>query len=259
VPYTGIPTWDQQLGAYVNKVSPDTSADALFHSTRGAVLRSVGTATIQQAFPEDGLNVAVMDELVVRHGAQNVLYQETGGGFIASQNRYKFTDIDPITGSTPTAAATNINRYNTQNIGFLNDSMVNTGAVNAGHLDGNLNDNTWDTATAAAPPTIAYQLFNQTGNVKNEFQRVLYDTIFELDQRNLLRDVFRLSEKNGFLTDIQIASTSSLVTGSQAQASIFLNFRPFYDGVTAGRAYRPDLGGNVDVIMDRFTAFYHSG
>lgn len=253
VPYTGVPTWDQYRGTYINKVSPDTSADAQFFSSRGAALRSVGTATIQQTFPEDNLDEAVIDELFIVHGQQNVRYQEIGGGFVAHENRYRFTDVE------------NAARDDAQNIGFLNATLADTVAGTT--EGGNLNDNDWD----AGVPAIAYQLFNRSGNVKNEFERVLYDTIFELDQRNLLRDVFRLSEKDGFFTDIQIASTSSLVNGSQAQASIFLNFRPFFDGVTAddtdtdgdgdlteSRAFRPDLGGNIDVIMDRFTAFYHS-
>jgi hypothetical protein len=272
VGYTGIPTYDPRTGGMVYKVSPDTSIDALFsgvnpaNGSTGGILRVAGTGTIQQAFPQDGLTQAVLDNLVISHRANNVLYQETGGGFSAQSNSYKFTDVEG-------------NRFDPLNIGFLNVSMADNGDA------GNLNDTRWDStvtgtdpstgyplqeyyseayAAMGSPPnptqaqldrlshaTPDYQRFNEVGNVKNEFQRVLYDTIFELDQRGLLRDIFRLSEKNGFLNDVQIASTSSINTGTQVQASILLNFVP-------GSATRTDLGGRIQVITDRFSAFYHS-
>lgn len=265
-PYTGIPTYDSYTGTTVDKVSPDTSADALFWSSRGATLRSAGTATIQQTFPEDNLDEAVIDELVVGHNNTDVLYHNIGGGFISGQNRYKFTNVTGVSSSS-------INRYDAQNIGFLNNSIADdTGGTT--QQGGNLNDEDWDNATPTpgGKPDITYELFNQTGNVKNEFERVLYDTIFELDQRNLLRDVFRLSEKDGFLNGVQIASTSSLVTGSQAQASLRIEYVPFYDGsatdtndvdgdgnTAESRGHdRADLGGSIHVIMDHCSAFYHS-
>ena len=111
-----------------------------------------------------------------------------------------------------------------------------------------MNDDSWQVATPSDP----FRLFNRSGNAKNEFQRVLYDTIFELDQRNLLRDVLRLSDKNSFFNGVQIASTSSLTSGSQAQASVFLNYVPTNPD-------REDLGGSIEIIMDRFSAFYHCG
>lgn len=257
VPYVGIPTYDPERGQHINKVSPDTSADAQFASTGGVVSRVFGTATIQQHFTEDGSDVAVIDSLRVTHNNNNVLYEETGGGFIAHENRWKFMDIE------------NANRFDTQNIFFENTSHAN-----------NTNDDEWDDIVDVDPSTgnnvqafdppsgttgnqrdfisdgfggdaPDYQRFNRAGNVKNRFQQTLYDTVFELDNRNLLRDVFRLSEKNGFFTDVQIATTSSLNTGSQAQASLLLNFVP-------DNANRPDLGGRIQVIVDKFTAFYHS-
>lgn len=364
--YSGIPTWDPRADANINKVSPDTSADAVFASDNpdtaaventgtanyGGAVRSVGTAALQQGFPEDGLTEAVMDNLMITHNNYNVLYGETGGGFITAKNNYRFIDVE------------NANRYSTTNIGYLNTSIAN------GNDEGNLNDSYWDSSSASQrylsvafnqvvtntvpppdgplgpwnpnAPTVAqlnylakatpdYFRFNQANNVKNEFQRVLYDTIFEFDQRGLLRDIFRLSEKNGFLNDVQIASTSSISTGSQIQASIKLNFIPRSSGpvlpgtphnstattitVSSGAsnfqtgeivfvtAYGPpeqqvpveitnitgnvitftpalpnpavagdpfitpgsrvvtnrqDLGGRVQIIMDRFSCFYHS-
>lgn len=239
VPYTGRPTVDS-IGTS-NKVSPDTPADARFGSAaNNAVLRVAGTAVIQQSFPEDGSTVAVIDELVVNHQSQSVRYGEIGGGFVAHKNNYKFTDIDPAS-----TVGTN-GRYNMSNAAGGTNAMYFTNTTDAS----NQNDSTWKTIAPNAAVD-GYLNFNRLGNVKNEFERVLYDTIFELDQRNLLRDIFRLSEKNGFFTDIQIASTSSLTTGSQIQASVKLNFVP-------ALATRHDLGGRIQVIMDRFTAFFHS-
>lgn len=286
VAYNGIPTFDQRSDTYVLKVSPDTSIDATFigidpaTGLPGEILRAAGTGTIQQSFPQDGLPQAVIDNLVISHQNRTTLYGETGGGFAAHKNGYKFTDIEA-------------NRFNTQNIGYLNASigdndtdLDNDGTTDVvGNQAGNLNETKWDgTVTGIDPntgfpiqeyyseafiamgspanPTPAqlarlakatpdYMRFNETNSAKNEFQRILYDCIFELDQRNLLRDVFRLSEKNGFLNDVQIASTSSLNTGTQIQASIMLNFVP-------GSATRNDLGGRIQIIVDRFSAFYHS-
>lgn len=243
VAYNGIPTFDQRTNSYLLKVSPDTSIDATFigidpaTGLPGEILRAAGTGTIQQSFPQDGLPQAVIDNLVIAHNSHNVTYNETGGGFAVHKNGYKFTDIEA-------------NRFTTQNILFFNQSMADGGTET-----GNMNDQSWDTTApnfgSNPGQTDPYRQFNQIDNVKNEFQRVLYDTIFELDQRNLLRDIFRLSEKNGFLNDVQIASTTSLNTGTQVQASIMLNFVP-------SSATRNDLGGRIQIIVDRFSAFYHS-
>ncbi|MGV3526105.1 MAG: hypothetical protein ACO1RX_17935 [Candidatus Sericytochromatia bacterium] len=307
--YEGISTYDRRLNTYVNKVSPDTQADAGFWgfdpTTGGAgiIVRSFGTAVIQQSTPQDGLTEAVIDNLMVNHRGNTTLYEETGGGFSTHLNRYRFTDIED---GAPGDA-----RFNTQNIGFLNPTLADNSA--GGTQSGNLNDESWDDG----PLVSQYQRFNAEGNAKNEFQRILYDTIFELDQRNLLRDVFRLSEKNGFLNGVQIASTSSLTTGSQIQASLLLNYVPRATGnitastvnsatlegggdifsagelvfVTVGGEQvlttiasvnatsitftpdlaappdvgttivtnRPDLGGRIQVVIDRFSAFYHCG
>ena len=70
-----------------------------------------------------------------------------------------------------------------------------------------------------------------------------------------MKDVLRLSESQGLLNNIQIASTSSIASGSQVQSSIFINYVPSAANVAIGR---PDLGGNVQVEFDRWTAFYHS-
>ncbi len=223
IPYVGNPSPEDG----VNRVSPDTSADALFQGVNAPngdsrAVRVAGTATIQQSFAQDNNPRPVIDAFDATHQNNSVLYGEIGGGFITHTNRYKF--INP-----------EANRTDAQNIGFSNASNAN-----------NLNDDDWE----AAIPTDRFRLFNRSGNAKNEFQRVLYDTIFELDQRNLLRDVFRLSNQNSFFNGVQIATTSSLTTGSQAQASVFLNYVPT-------NSSREDLGGNIEIIMDRFSAFYH--
>jgi len=250
--YIGQATYDARAGGMVNKVSPDTTADALFFRSDGAsgdlaAIRVFGTGTIQQSFAAGVNDSNVVDELIIQHRfndpTSNVLYGEVGGGFITHENRYKFLAPE---GNTGTAS-----RFNAQNIFYLNRSLPdNVG----GSETGNMNDQAWGPGAnfgSDIGQTPEYQRFNASGNAKNEFQRVLYDTIFELDQRNLLRDIFRLSEKNGFFTNVQIASTSSLTTGSQAQASIFLNFVP-------ADADRPDLGGSVLLSVDRFSAFFHS-
>lgn len=249
IAYRGIPTFDpdtsnvlRDANGNVLKVSPDTSSDAVFGTsaptatnTAGAVTataRVAGTALLQQFFPEDGLVESVIDNLAIRHSNSDVLYGDEGGGFVAHKNSYKFIDPADVAGATRNSAT---------NIQFLNSSIGD-----------NLNDEEWDTATGG------FDSFVNQDNAKNEFQKVLYQTVFELDQRNLLRDIMRLSENNGFFNDVEIASTSSITTGTQIQAKIRLNFVPLLDGVAAGTSYRPDLGGKIQIIMDRFSAFYHS-
>ncbi len=313
-------------GLTSSKVPIDTTADASFyHATNGEVLRVTGTAVIQQSFVNDGLSRAVIDDLNVVHQRDTVFYREVGGGFVSHKNGYRFIDPDATTNFDGTTKAGN--RFDATNIAYTNTTM----GVAGGTSGVNLNDDNWDQGSDFSPTTTPdYQRFNQSGKAKNEFQRVLYDTIFELDQRNLLKDIFRLSEKNGFLTNVQIASTTSLNTGSQMQASLLLNYVPasaqilpanaaagidaatatqvtvassgtFREGdsvyVTVGgvrqtaiidtislptgtpprvlitfspalsgvpdalssvQTTRPDLGGKIELIVDRFSAFYHS-
>lgn len=323
MPYVGAESYDSgPLGPTSSKVPIDTTADATFsHATNGGVLRVTGTAVIQQSFVNDGLSRAVIDDLNVTHQRDTVFYDEIGGGFVAHKNAYRFTDPDAT-----------VNRFDANNIAYTNSSM---GVANA-NQGINQNDDRWDQNADFSPTgTADYQRFNQSGKAKNEFQRVLYDTIFELDQRNLLKDIFRLSEKNGFFNGIQIASTTSLNTGSQIQASLLLNYVPasaqilpanatigipaptntqiaventgtFRVGdaiyLTVGgdrktaiisgfspqagpppytlvnfnyvattppttaapdplsfmQTTRPDLGGKIELVVDRFSAFYHS-
>ncbi len=290
--------------------------------------------------------------------AENVvLYNEVGGGFVAHKNNYKFIDTE---GNAPTDAARYDARnigYTNESMNILGTGAASLGDTrdNFGQSDSrgvNINDDDWDgdsdyriyTGTNGAfdstgpndgfngvyndasddirPVATQYQRFNRSSNSKNEFQRVLYDTVFELDNRNLLRDIFRLSEKNGFFNDVQIASTTSLTTGSQIQASILLNYVPTSTGEilstpaptassvtvansainfavgdavyvtvngekeigviapssdlanniinfvsplsgapdvgTAIETTRPDLGGKIEILVDRFSAFYSS-
>lgn len=250
-PYVGIPTFDTRTGDAIGKVSPDTQSDAAFSTIdpftniEGVTTRVFGTAVIQQSSPEDQLDQAVIDNLLVIHQDNTTRYRETGGGFIAHENRYKFIDIEGGNGNpddSPTNAAYDAH-FDAQNIRYLNPSLLD-GATEGG----NLNNQNWD-QRLNGPDDKNYYNFNRMGEAKNEFQRVLFDTIMELDQRNMLRDIFRLSEKNGFLTDVQVASTSSLTTGTQIQASLLLNYVPRATGpITASTANTITVTGGADVF-----------
>jgi hypothetical protein len=320
VAYTGSPTVNPD-GSSTNRVSPDTSADRDY-----GPLRVVGTAAFQLSIPDDDVEttIPVIDSLnISTYGAgalgDNVLYREFGGGFVAHKNRYRFSSIntgndgnsartydpndpDPI---DPTTASINLAQaYTTAGILYTNQSSAN-----------NLNDNNFDGSVNAV------ERFNVNAQNKNEFQKVLYEAIIEFDHRNILRDIFRLSDRNGFLNDVSIASTSSLNTGSQVQATIALNFVPRSTGgvvaganttttsaqVTGGAfnfrpgdivyvtvagnkvpvtvtsvpsdtqlnftpplpgvpdpgvsivTTRPDLGGGINIGMERWLAYWHSG
>lgn len=308
--YYGIPTYDSRFGGEIHKVAIDSQSDASFaaynpvtHDPTQGFVRAVGTAVLQQAFPEDGLTEAVIDNLRIRHQGNAVTYNQVGGGFIDAKNTYKFIN-------------TSGNAFDTQNIFFYNPTVGTPGSDT-----GNKNDDEWDGTQAI---TDQYLLFNRNNNAKNNFEKVLYDTIYELDQRNLLRDIMRLSEKDGLLNDIQIATTTSISTGTQTSASIKLNFIPNETGpVTASnpatgtvtvmsnadffqvgdivkltiqaspeetvtrqitgisgnvltfasppnatlpaiianstvKTTREDLGGRIQLVMDRYTAFFHS-
>jgi hypothetical protein len=226
----------------ISRVSPDTQADAIFDQ-----LRVYGTAALQQGSPDDGFQEAILDVLNVNHQNTAVLYGETGGGFTTHLNKYKFTDV----------AA---NRFDAQNIVYSNTSNAN-----------NTNDDEWDGTqpyVSGGGNTADIQRFNASGRAKNEFQRVLQDAITEFDQKNYLRDMFRLSEQNGFFNDVQIASISSLNSGSQAQMSLFLEFVPTFGGsgeddnsdntLSNAERRRPDLGGQIRIVFDRWSAFFHS-
>lgn len=237
-PYVGVEHYDG-----VSRVTPDASADAIFFRSLGAgngdeaTVRVFGTATIQQSFHMEAETEGLIDSLEVNHGGNTVAYREVGGGFISHQNRYRFIDVE---NTSPTPSIPNY-RSNAQNIVYTNNNLPQNVA---GNDTGNMNNLDWVNETQS------YEAFNATGRAKNHFQKVLYDAIYEMDQRNILRDIFRLSEKNGFFSDMQVASTSSLPSGSQAQASVFLNFVP-------ENADRPDLGGRINLSIDRFSAFYH--
>lgn len=309
VAYTGSPTVNPD-GTSTNRVSPDTSADRDY-----GPLRVVGTAAFQLSIPDDDVEttIPVIDSLnISAYGAgalgDNVLYREFGGGFVAHKNRYRLADVNtgsPGVSGTPNAGAINgAAAYTTAGLLYTNQSSVN-----------NLNDNNFDGSVNAI------ERFNVNAQNKNEFQKTLYDAILEFDHRNILRDIFRLSDRNGFLNDVSIASTSSLNTGSQVQATLALNFVPRSTGgvvaganttttsaqVTGGAfnfqagdivyvtvagnqvpvtvtsvpsdtqlnfapplpgvpdpgvsivTTRPDLGGGINIGMERWLAYWHSG
>ncbi len=236
-PYVG-----KTMSDNISRVSPDTQSDAIFDQ-----LRVYGTAALQQGSPDDAFQEAILDVLNVNHQNTAVLYGETGGGFTTHLNKYKFTDV---------AAA----RFDAQNIVYSNTSNSR-----------NTNDDEWDGTQAyvsGGGNTADIQRFNASGRAKNEFQRVLMDAITEFDQKNYLRDMFRLSEQNGFFNDVQIASISSLNSGSQAQMSLFLEFVPTFGGsgeddnsdltLSNAERRRPDLGGQIRIVFDRWSAFFHS-
>lgn len=310
VAYTGSPTANPPNGATTtNRVSPDTSADRDY-----GPLRVIGTAAFQISIPDDDVQttIPVIDSLnISTYGAgalgDSVLYREFGGGFVTHKNRYRFVDVNTgSAGTSGTANATAINgtpAYTSAGLLYTNQSSAN-----------NLNDNNFDGTVNAN------ERFNVNAQNKNEFQKVLYDAILEFDHRNILRDIFRLSDRNGFLNDVSIASTSSMNTGSQVQATIALNFVPRSTGPVAatgssttsasvsGGAFnfqageivyvtvggnkvatkvtgtpndttlnfdpplpgppdpgtiivtsRPDLGGSINIGIERWLAYWHSG
>lgn len=73
---------------------------------------------------------------------------------------------------------------------------------------------------------------------KSLFQKVLYDSLASVEYKPVLT--------SGLMKNLIISASSSLATGSQAQASFTLN----YNGSRGG--------GAVDISLDKFTAFYHS-
>lgn len=220
-----------------NRVSIDTQADASFGE-----IRAIGTAQIQQGFKNDNVAEdaeARYDVLNVRIRPETVLYRQNESGFIAHKNRYHFTEI----GSTGPASSARFGDSAAQTINFIN-----------GRNTRNINDDAYDGTTdfiSNGGTTADIDQFAFYGDAKNRFEKVLFETIMELDHKNLLRDIFRLSEENNFFNNVQVASTSSLATGSQMQASIFLNYVP-------DNANRPDLGGQIHLEFDRYSAFYHS-
>jgi hypothetical protein len=248
-PYVG-----KTMSDNISRVSPDTQADSIFDQ-----LRVYGTAALQQGSPDDGFQEAILDVLNINHQSNDVLYRETGGGFISHLNKYKFTDVD-ASGAPVSPTDTSAARFNAQNIVYGNTSNAN-----------NTNDDEWDGTQAyvsGGGNTADLLRFNDSGRAKNEFQRVLMDAITEFDQKNYLRDMFRLSEQNGFFNDVQIASISSLNSGSQAQMSLFLEFVPTFGGsgeddnsdntLSNAERRRPDLGGQIRIVFDRWSAFFHS-
>lgn len=238
IPYVGEAMWDN-----TTRVSPDTQADASFGGVGVPAdglggLRVYGTAALQQGFAEDGFTNALMDILNVSHQNTGVAYHETGGGFISHLNRYKFIDIED------TASTLADPRFDPRNIRYANSSNSR-----------NLNDDEWDNVGldfySTNGSTSDFQRYGRSAQAKNEFQRVLFEAIMEFDQKNYLRDMFRLSDQNGYFNDVQIASTSSLNSGSQAQHSLFLEYVP-------ANTSRPDLGGQIRIVFDRWSAYYHS-
>lgn len=75
-------------------------------------------------------------------------------------------------------------------------------------------------------------------NAKNLLQKVLFDTVSSIEFRPVLT--------SGLMKNLIIASSSSLATGSQVQASFNLS----YSGTANG--------GALEISLDKFTAFYHS-
>jgi hypothetical protein len=77
-----------------------------------------------------------------------------------------------------------------------------------------------------------------TANAKNLMQKVLFDTLSSIEFRPVLT--------SGLMKNLIIASSSSLATGSQIQASFNISYTGTADG------------GLLDISLDKFTAFYHS-
>lgn len=77
-----------------------------------------------------------------------------------------------------------------------------------------------------------------TANAKNLMQKVLFDALSSIEFRPVLT--------SGLMKNLIIASSSSLATGSQIQASFNISYSGTADG------------GDLEISLDKFTAFYHS-
>lgn len=211
------------------RVSPDTSSDFLWGH-----VRAIGTGAIQQGFVDDGLSTAILDQLYI--GTTT-----TPGG-------------DGVYASTPGHITTNVTP--TRTIPYLNSNPSIGGyAIEEDRLHYGLAY--FNTPRASNPNDDGFtadsleNMASGTLKAKNQFEMLLWKTMFEMENKKQLKDILRLSDRSGFLTNVQIASTTSLPTGSQVQASVFLNYVP-------DDPLKPHQGGRLQLVMDRFSAYYHS-
>ncbi len=107
---------------------------------------------------------------------------------------------------------------------FLNESSGDTLAANNNVLNDSFEGPLGQAALSA--------------NAKNLMQKVLFDTLSSIEFRPVLT--------SGLMKNLIIASSSSLATGSQVQASFNISYAGTADG------------GLLDISLDKFTAFYHS-
>ena len=96
--------------------------------------------------------------------------------------------------------------------------------------DDNVLDNSFESSPLATQAIV--------NNVKNLTQKVLYDSLSSIEFKSVLT--------SGLFKNIVVSASSSLPTGSQAQASLNIS----YNG--------SDEGGELVINMDKFVAFYHS-
>lgn len=131
-----------------------------------------------------------------------------------------------------TAQSGNIDNLNIQNLYSGNPTFLYSNAdaeVSPGSdTDNRLNDTFNGPLGAAAA---------QSG-AKNLFQKVLFDVVSSIEYKAVL--------SSGLFKNLVVAASSSLPTGSQAQASFELTYQGSQDG------------GTVVINLDKLTCFYHS-
>lgn len=131
-----------------------------------------------------------------------------------------------------TAQSGNIDNLNIQNLYSGNPTFLYSNAdaeVSPGVDNDNRLNDTFNGPLGAAAA--------QAG-AKNLFQKVLFDVVSSIEYKAVL--------SSGLFKNLVVAASSSLPTGSQAQASFQLTYQGSQDG------------GSVVINLDKLTCFYHS-
>lgn len=155
--------------------------------------------------------------------AVSMSFDDQGGGTTPTLNARGTAAI--VTAQTGQA----IDTLNIQNLYSGNPSFLynNIDADNNG-LDNRLNDSFNGPLGAAAIQARA----------KNLLEKVLYDAVSSIEYKAVL--------SSGLFKNLVVAASSSLPTGSQAQASFELTYHGSQEG------------GYVTINIDKLTCFYHS-
>lgn len=207
-------------------VAEDTPADADF-----GLVRSVGSAAIQQGIidTDDPGPLAAAGGLPILDSLQIGLAADFG---LTAQTQHdnQISPLDAFNGTTGYHAALDRHNYD---IEFVNEEVP---------LENNVNTINF---------TPEQQYYEGIMEAKNLFEVTLAGAISQLERAGWLRDAMIYSQELGLFENIQIASSTTTPTGSQTQAEVTLDFVP-------ATASRPDQGGSIDIIFDKWTAFYQS-